>query len=62
MGAIVDPDNGEMIDEATIKIAFKQLLKGFKAGKVEEDFLKKAMRSAAHTGYNFLGAAMLETV
>jgi citrate lyase subunit beta/citryl-CoA lyase len=60
LGAIVDPDNGEMIDEATIKIAFKQLLKGFKAGKVEEDFLKKAARSATHTGYNFLGAALLE--
>lgn len=62
LGAIVDPDNGEMIDEATIKIAFKQLLKGYKAGKVEEDFLKKAARSAAHTGYNFLGAQVLETV
>jgi citrate lyase subunit beta/citryl-CoA lyase len=60
LGAIVDPDNGEMIDEATIKIAFKQLLKGFKAGKVEEDFLKKAARSATHTGYNFPGAALLE--
>ncbi len=55
LGAIVDPDNGEMIDEATIKIAFKQLMKGFKAGKVEEQFLMKAARSAEHTGYNFLG-------
>lgn len=62
LGAIVDPDNGEMIDEATIKIAFKQLLKGFKAGKVEEDFIKKATRNAAHTGYNFLGAPVLEAV
>jgi citrate lyase subunit beta/citryl-CoA lyase len=62
LGAIVDPDNGEMIDEATIKIAFKQLLKGYKAGKVEEDFLKKAARSAQHTGYNFLGVGVLETV
>jgi citrate lyase subunit beta/citryl-CoA lyase len=62
LGAIVDPDNGEMIDEATIKIAFKQLLKGHKAGTVEEDFLRKAARSAQHTGYNFLGAGMLESV
>ena len=62
LGAIVDPDNGEMIDEATIKIAFKQLFKGYKAGKVEEEFMKKAMRSAEHTGYNFLGAQLLERV
>ena len=61
-GAIMDPDTGEMIDEATIKMAFKQLLKGYKAGKVEEDFLKKAARSAEHTGYNFLGAQVLESV
>ncbi len=59
LGAISDPDNGEMIDEATIKIAFKQLLKAFKAGKVEEAFIQKAARSAAHTGYNFLGALTL---
>jgi citrate lyase subunit beta/citryl-CoA lyase len=58
LGAIVDPDTGEMIDEATIKMAFKQLLKGYKAGKVEEAFLAKAQRSAEHTGYNFLGVAI----
>lgn len=58
LGALVDPDTGEMIDEATIKIAFKQLLKGYRAGKVEEEFLRKAARSAAHTGYNFLGMAL----
>lgn len=62
LGAIVDPDNGEMIDEATIKMAFKQLVKGYKAGKVPEDFLKKAARSAQHTGYNFLGLGVLEAV
>jgi citrate lyase beta subunit len=60
LGAIVDPDNGEMIDEATIKIAFKQLLKGYKAGRVEEEFLLKATRSAQHTGYNYLGVSLLE--
>jgi len=59
LGAIQDPDNGEMIDEATIKMAFKQLLKGFKAGKVEESFMQKAARNAQHTGYNFLGALTL---
>jgi citrate lyase subunit beta/citryl-CoA lyase len=62
LGAIVDPDNGEMIDEATIKIAFKQLLKGYKAGKVEQEFVQKAARSAEHTGYNFLGVELLERV
>src|SRR5215216_2978324 len=58
LGAIVDPDNGEMIDEATIKIAFKLLLKGYKAGKVEEAFMNKALRSSEHTGYNFLGVEL----
>jgi citrate lyase subunit beta / citryl-CoA lyase len=59
LGAIADPDNGEMIDEATIKMAFKQLLKAFKAGKVEQSFMQKAARNAQHTGYNFLGALTL---
>lgn len=62
LGAIADPDNGEMIDEATIKMAFKQLLKGMKAGRVDETFMRKAARNAAHTGYNFLGALQLEAV
>ncbi|MGH2588514.1 MAG: HpcH/HpaI aldolase/citrate lyase family protein [Dehalococcoidia bacterium] len=62
LGAIVDPDNGEMIDEATIKIAFKQLLKGFKAGKVEEAFMSKALRSSDQTGYNFLGVELAQRV
>jgi citrate lyase subunit beta/citryl-CoA lyase len=60
LGAIADPDTGEMIDEATIKMAFKQLLKGMKAGKVDEAFMRKAVRSARHTGYNFLGVLELE--
>ncbi len=60
-GAIPDPDTGEMIDEATIKMAFKQLLRGYKAGKVEEAFMQKAARSTAHTGYNFLGTLQLAT-
>ncbi|MGD9894899.1 MAG: CoA ester lyase [Dehalococcoidia bacterium] len=62
LGAIVDPDNGEMIDEATIKIAFKLLLKGYKAGKVEESFMNKALRSTEQTGYNFLGVDLAQTV
>jgi len=62
LGAIMDPDNGEMIDEATIKIAFKQLLKGSKAGKVDAAFMQKALRSGEHTGYNFLNSAVLAGV
>ncbi len=62
LGAIVDPDTGEMIDEATIKMAFKQLLKGYKARRVEEAFMHKAARSSEHTGYNFLGVEILERV
>lgn len=61
LGAIVDPDNGEMIDEATIKIAFKLLLKGYKAGKVDHEFMLKAVRSSDHTGYNFLGVELAAT-
>jgi citrate lyase beta subunit len=56
IGAIVDPDNGEMIDEATIKIAFRQLLKAYKDGRVDREFLANATRrSAASMGYDFLG-------
>jgi hypothetical protein len=51
-----------MIDEATIKIAFKLLLKGYKAGKVEESFMNKAVRSTEQTGYNFLGVELAQTV
>lgn len=57
-GSLVDPDTGEMVDEATIKMAFKLLLKGYRAGLVDEGFLKQALRSASHTGYNFLGVAL----
>lgn len=55
LGAITDPDTGEMIDEATIKIALKGLLKAWKAGKVEDAVLARAQKSLGHTGYNFLG-------
>ena len=57
-GSLVDPDTGEMIDEATIKMAFKLLLKGFRAGMIDASFLGQAARSAAHTGYNFLGVEL----
>lgn len=55
LGSLLDPDTGEMIDEATIKMALKLLLKGLRAGMVESDFLRHSLRSAGATGYNFLG-------
>ncbi len=62
LGAIVDPESGEMIDEATIKIAFRQLLKGCRAGQVELAFLVEATkRSAASAGYDFLGMGLQAT-
>lgn len=63
VGSLVDPDSGEMIDEATIKMAFKLLLKGYKTGIVDAAVLRRAARSAAYTGYDFLGfdLATLET-
>ena len=56
LGSLTDPDNGEMIDEATIKMAFKLLLKGYRAGKLDGAFLAEVARTKRlHTGYNFLG-------
>ncbi|MGI8549377.1 MAG: HpcH/HpaI aldolase/citrate lyase family protein, partial [Dehalococcoidia bacterium] len=55
LGSLADPETGEMVDEATIKMAFKLLLKGYRAGLVDSDFLNQAARSASYTGYNFLG-------
>ena len=60
-GSLVDPDTGDMIDEATIKMAFKLLLKGYRAGLIDEMFLGQARRSASHTGYNFLGIELPTT-
>ncbi len=58
LGAIVDPETAEMIDEATIKISLRQLLKGYRAGRVDRGFIEKAARSAEHTGYDFLGVGL----
>lgn len=58
LGALTDPDTGEMIDEATIKMAFKLLLKGVKAGTADAALLQKAVRNAAYSGYDFLGTSV----
>jgi citrate lyase subunit beta / citryl-CoA lyase len=54
-GSMADPKSGEMIDEATIKIALMDLAKGAQAGMVSQVELKEwSEKSKAITGYDFL--------
>ena len=54
-GSMADPKTGEMIDEATIKIALMDLAKGAQAGIVSEKELKEwSEKSRAITGYDIL--------
>jgi len=54
-GSMADPKTGEMIDEATIKIALMDLAKGAQAGQVSEAELKDwSEKSKAITGYDIL--------
>jgi citrate lyase subunit beta/citryl-CoA lyase len=54
-GSMADPKTGEMIDEATIKIALMDLAKGAQAGTVSEAELKDwSEKSKAITGYDIL--------
>ncbi|HZO83350.1 MAG TPA: CoA ester lyase [Candidatus Binataceae bacterium] len=54
-GSMADPKTGEMIDEATIKIALMDLAKGAQAGMVSERELKDwSEKSRAITGYDIL--------
>jgi len=54
-GSMADPKSGEMIDEATIKIALMDLAKGAQAGMVSDDELKEwSAKSKAITGYDIL--------
>jgi citrate lyase subunit beta / citryl-CoA lyase len=54
-GSMADPKTGEMIDEATIKIALMDLAKGAQAGQVSEAELKDwSQKSKAITGYDIL--------
>src|SRR5690606_17174494 len=54
-GSMADPETGEMIDEATIKIALVDLAKGVQAGKVDPAYLaEQAAKSKAITGYDIL--------
>lgn len=54
-GSMADPDTGEMIDEATIKISLMDLAKAVQAGQVEAAYLaEQAAKSKAITGYDIL--------
>jgi citrate lyase beta subunit len=54
-GSMADPENGEMIDEATIKIALMDLAKAVQAGTVSAAYLaEQAAKSKAITGYDIL--------
>lgn len=56
-GAMFDHHRGEMVDEATAKMALGDLSKGVQAGLVEAAYLAdKAARSAKITGYDILKA------
>jgi citrate lyase subunit beta / citryl-CoA lyase len=54
-GSMADPKTGEMIDEATIKIALMDLAKGAQAEMVPQSELSEwAKKSASITGYDIL--------
>ncbi len=54
-GSMADPKSGEMIDEATIKIALMDLAKGAQAGSVSDAELREwSAKSKAITGYDIL--------
>ena len=54
-GSMADPKSGEMIDEATIKIALMDLAKGAQAGLVDQAELKDwSEKSRSITGYDIL--------
>jgi len=54
-GSMADPENGEMIDEATIKIAIMDLAKAVQSGQVDDQYLADyAKKSAEITGYDIL--------
>ena len=55
-GSMFDPETGEMIDEATAKIALMRVSKAYLAGLVDKDYLDSmAEKSKSITGYDTLG-------
>jgi citrate lyase subunit beta / citryl-CoA lyase len=54
-GSMADPETGEMIDEATIKIALMDLAKAVQSGEVDAAYLaEQAAKSRSVTGYDIL--------
>ncbi|MGH7803508.1 MAG: HpcH/HpaI aldolase/citrate lyase family protein, partial [Candidatus Binatia bacterium] len=54
-GSMADPETGEMIDEATIKIALMELAKAVQNGDITAEYLaKQAAKSREVTGYDVL--------
>jgi citrate lyase subunit beta / citryl-CoA lyase len=54
-GSMADPETGEMIDEATIKMSLMDLAKAAQDGAVTWEYLKdQAAKSRAVTGYDIL--------
>lgn len=54
-GAMADPENGEMIDEATIKMTLMDLARAAQAGTVSDAYVtEQARKSAEVTGYDIL--------
>ena len=53
-----DPETGEMIDEATAKIALMRVSKAYLAGLVDKEYLDlMAEKSKSITGYDILGSS-----
>jgi citrate lyase beta subunit len=54
-GSMADPKTGEMIDEATIKIALMDMAKAAQAGMLDQTELREwAEKSKSITGYDIL--------
>jgi citrate lyase beta subunit len=54
-GSMADPETGEMIDEATIKIALMDLAKAVQSGDIDAAYLaEQAGKSRGVTGYDIL--------
>ena len=54
-GSMTDAETGEMIDEATVKIAIMDLAKAVQAGEVTPEYLAEQVeKSVGLTGYNIL--------
>ncbi|MCY4043131.1 MAG: CoA ester lyase [Candidatus Dadabacteria bacterium] len=54
-GSMFDPDTGQMVDEATAKIALMRISKAFNAGMVDSQYVESmAEKSMSITGYDIL--------